>query len=194
MNENPPTSSHTFFGQEGSSHDLVPSSVIAAVPAARAEAEEASRALRLNFLDDASVLWMLEQRQADQQNAGSNAAGCLSGLLISVAGIGGWAFWDLVAAEKPKSFQIAAIAGPAVLAVLGLVILVWAMRREVKDRTRVNARVRARAYRKIVAVARKGGADIPRMYPYYGLYATSRTFHPDAPEAPGKPEAGRSYE
>ena len=63
-------------------------------------------------------------------------------------------------------------------------------RPSLRDPSMRNVRIRARRYREIAGIARSGGADIPAAYPYYGMYASSRKFFPDAPELP-TPDQGR---
>lgn len=171
-----------FVDDGGVVHELVPSSVIAAVPAARQAAEQYGREVHFNFLDDKAVLWLLCQRSQDTSKAG--VLGCLFTLPLFVFTAGAWPFWDLVIAEKPRPFQVGFIIAD-VLLVCGLLIAMYLLRRRsLRDETNRNMRCRARLYRKIVGIARRGGADIPSLYPHYGMYATSRKFFPDAPERP----------
>jgi hypothetical protein len=103
---------------------------------------------------------------------------------LLVFGVGAWPFWDLVASQKSRQFQIGFVVVDALI-VCGLIIGAYlARRRTLLDPVVRNVRCRARLYRKIVGIARKGGADIPRLYPYYGMYATSRKFFPEAPDRP----------
>ncbi|MFE0175281.1 hypothetical protein ACFWZ2_23470 [Streptomyces sp. NPDC059002] len=171
-----------FTDDGGEPHDLVPGSVIAAVPAAREAAERYGREVRFDFLDDQAVLRMLYHRRRDTGKAG--VLGCLFTLPLFVFTAGAWPFWDLVASEKPRPFQIGFIAADAVI-VCGLLVSLYLLRRRsLLDETNRNMRCRARLYRKIVVLARNGGADVPTLYPHYGMYATSRKFFPEAPEHP----------
>ncbi|WP_328449520.1 hypothetical protein OG780_18270 [Streptomyces sp. NBC_00386] len=171
-----------FVDDRGTVHDMVPSEVIAAVPAAQAAAERFGREVRFDFLDDRAVHWMLFQRRQDTEKA--SVLGCLAAIPLFVFGFGAWPFWDLVASGKSRQFQIAFIAVDALIVCASLVGTYLVRRRSLLDPTDRNVRCRARLYRKIAAIARQGGADVPRLYPYYGMYATSRTFYPDAPERP----------
>ncbi|MER6628863.1 hypothetical protein ABT301_11545 [Streptomyces sp. NPDC000987] len=171
-----------FVDDQGTAHDMIPASVIAAVPEAKAAAERYGQEVRFDFLDDRAVHWMLHQRREDTEKGG--LLGCLLAVPILVLGVGAWPFWDLVASEKPRSFQIAFIVVDALLLIAitgGLFLL---RLRDLRQKTIRNTRCRARVYRKIVGIARRGGADIPRLYPYYGMYATSRKFFPEAPDRP----------
>ncbi|AWW38227.1 hypothetical protein ADL00_25415 [Streptomyces sp. AS58] len=171
-----------FVDDQGMTHTMVPSAAIAAVPAARAAAERHGREVRFDFLDDRAVHWMLYQRREETSKAG--AQGCLLAVPVFVLGFGAWPFWDLVASQKSREFQIGFVVVDALLLlVLGGLILLWRLR-DLRDESLRNTRCRARLYRKIVGIARSGGADIPRLYPYYGMYATSRKFFPEAPDRP----------
>ncbi|MFH8973034.1 hypothetical protein [Streptomyces sp. NPDC017890] len=172
----------TFVDDQGTVHNMVPASVVAAVPAAKDAAERFGREVRFDFLDDEVVQWMLFQRREDTEKA--SLLGCLLVVPLFVFGVGAWPFWDLVASQKSRQFQITFIAVDAFI-VCGAIIAGYLVRRRtLLDPVVRNVRCRARLYRKIVGVARKGGADIPRTYPYYGMYASSRKFFPEAPERP----------
>ena len=177
-----------FMGDDGGVHDMVPSSVIAAVPEAKAAAERYGREVRFDFLDDHSVHWLLLHRWED--NRKWRVRGCLASIPLFVFAAGAWPFWDLVASQKPRSFQIAFICAHALI-VLGMIVGLYLWRRpSLRDPSMRNVRIRARRYREIAGIARSGGADIPAAYPYYGMYASSRKFFPDAPELP-TPDQGR---
>jgi hypothetical protein len=171
-----------FVDDQGTVHNTVPSSVIDAVPAAKEAAERYGREVRFDFLDDQAVHWMLFQRREDTEK--STVLGCILAIPIFVLGVGAWPFWDLVASEKSRQFQIAFIAVDALLLVACTVPLFLLRLRDLREKTIRNTRCRARLYRQIVGIARRGGADIPRLYPYYGMYATSRKFFPEAPDRP----------
>ncbi|MEF9905631.1 hypothetical protein [Streptomyces sp. P9-A2] len=90
----------------------------------------------------------------------------------------------MIASQKTRQFQIAFIVVDALI-VGALILGAYLMRRRtLLDPVIRNVRCRARLYRKIAGIARRGGADIPRLYPYYGMYATSRKFFPEAPDRP----------
>ncbi|MGW5007378.1 hypothetical protein [Streptomyces parvulus] len=172
----------TFVDDQGVVHNMVPGSVVAAVPSAKEAAERYGREVRFDFLDDRAVHWMLFQRREDTEKG--SFLGCALAIPLIVFGVGAWPFWDLVASEKSRQFQIAFIAVDALVVCVSILAVYLVRRRSLLDPVVRNVRCRARLYRKIVGVARKGGADIPRMYPYYGMYATSRKFFPEAPERP----------
>ncbi|WP_406474647.1 hypothetical protein [Streptomyces sp. NBC_01615] len=171
-----------FVDDQGTAHDMIPSSVIAAVPAAKAAAERYGREVRFDFLDDRAVHWMLFQRREETEK--SSLQGCLLAFPIFIFGVGAWPFWDLVASERSRQFQIGFIVVDALLLVATTAPLFLSRLRDVREKTLRNTRCRARLYREIVGIARRGGADIPRLYPYYGMYATSRKFFPEAPDRP----------
>jgi hypothetical protein len=171
-----------FMGDDGGVHNMVSSSVIAAVPAARTAAEKYGREVRFDFLDDKAVHWLLFHRWED--NRRWRKRGCLASVPLFVFAFGAWPFWDLVASEKSRTFQIAFVAADASI-VIGLLVGLYLWRRpSLRNPSLRNVRIRARRYREIVSIARRGGADIPVTYPYYGMYASSRKFFPDAPELP----------
>lgn len=171
-----------FMGDDGGVHDMVSSSVIAAVPAAKAAAERYGRELHFDFLDDRAVHGLLFHRWED--NRKWRGRGCLASIPLFIFAAGAWPFWDLVASQKSRPFQIAFICADALI-VVGLLVGLYLWRRpSLRDPSLRNVRIRARRYREIAGVARRGGADIPATYPYYGMYASSRNFFPDAPELP----------
>ncbi|MFD3732774.1 hypothetical protein [Streptomyces sp. NPDC058632] len=172
----------TFVDDQGTVHSMVRSSAVAAVPQAKAAAEAYGREVRFDFLDDSAVHWMLFQRREDTEKAG--LLGCLFTVPLFVFGAGAWPFWDLVASQKSRQFQIAFIVAEALILCALIVGAYLVRRRSLLDPVVRNVRCRARLYRKIVGIARKGGADIPRLYPYYGMYATSRKFFHEAPDRP----------
>lgn len=156
----------TFVDDQGAVHNMVSSSVIAAVPAARAAAERYGREVRFDFLDDRAVHWMLFQRREDTEKA--SVLGCLLALPMIVFGFGAWPFWDLVASQKSRHFQIAFIVVDALIVCGALMGTYLLRRRSLIDQTIRNVRCRARLYRKIVGIARQGGADIPVFTPTTG--------------------------
>ncbi|GAA3108982.1 hypothetical protein GCM10010449_34550 [Streptomyces rectiviolaceus] len=171
-----------FVDDGGAVHDLIPASVIATVPAAREAAERHGREVDFDFLDDTAVLRLLFHRSQDTSKAG--VLGCLFALPLCVFVAGAWPFWDLVASSKPRPFQIGFIVAD-VLIVCGLLLAMYLLRRRsLLDVSNRNMRCRVRLYRKIVVIARNGGADVPLLYPHYGMYASSRKFFPGAPELP----------
>jgi hypothetical protein len=171
-----------FVDDQGTVHEMVPSSVIAAVPAAKVAAERFGREVRFDFLDDRAVHWLLFQRREETEV--TTFQGCLLAIPIFVFGFGAWPFWDLVASQKSQQFQIAFIVVDALLLCATMLSIIRARLRDVRNQTLRNTRCRVRLYRKIVGIARRGGADIPSLYPYYGMYATSRKFFPEAPDRP----------
>ncbi|RZU16930.1 hypothetical protein [Streptomyces sp. BK239] len=174
-----------FMGDDGGVHEMVPAAAIIGVPEAKAAAERYGREVRFDFLDDRAVHWLLFYRWED--NRKWRGRGCLAGILMSVLAIFPWPYWDLVVSQKPRPFRIAFLCVTAML-VFGLLVGLYLWRRpSLLDPSLRNVRIRARRYRKIVGIARRGGADIPPMYPYYGMYASSRKFFPDAPELPVPP-------
>ncbi|MBC2900769.1 hypothetical protein [Streptomyces cupreus] len=177
-----------FMGDDGGVHDMVSSSVIAAVPAAKAAAERYGRELHFDFLDDRAVHALLFHRWED--NRKWRGRGCLASIPLFIFAAGAWPFWDLVASQKSRSFQVAFICADALI-VVGLLAGLYLWRRpSLRDPSLRNVRIRARRYREIAGIARRGGADIPATYPYYGMYASSRKFFPDAPELPAPESDG----
>ncbi|WP_406332131.1 hypothetical protein [Streptomyces sp. NBC_00203] len=171
-----------FVDDQGTTHNMVSSSVIAAVPAAKAAAESYGREVHFDFLDDQAVHRLLFHRWED--NRKWRGRGCLASIPLFVFGVGAWPFWDLVASQKSRSFQITFIGADALI-VVGMLVGLYLWRRpSLRDPSLRNVRIRARRYREIAGIARRGGADIPATYPYYGMYAASRKFFPDAPELP----------
>lgn len=182
MSNQPGLAFGKFMGDDGGVHDMVSSSVIAAVPAAKAAAERYGRELRFDFLDDKAVHGLLFHRWED--NRKWRGRGCLASVPLFVFGAGAWPFWDLVASQKSRPFQITFICADTLI-IVGLLVGLYLWRRpSLRDPSLRNVRIRARRYREIAGIARRGGADIPATYPYYGMYASSRKFFPDAPELP----------
>ncbi|MEK8171325.1 hypothetical protein NKH77_23365 [Streptomyces sp. M19] len=136
--------------------------------------------MRLDFLDDKAVLWMLDQRYVD--SAQRQFIGFAIGGPLVLAAFALWPFWALVASQKSTQFQM--VAGAAAALVLGTLLLLLCVKgaRATFDPGRRNVRTRAKVYREIVATARRNGADIPGDYPYYsyGIFAASRKFDPEA--------------
>lgn len=174
-----------FVDDSGTEHELVPASVIAAVPAAREAAEAYGRAVRFDFLDDRAVHRLLVQRRGDTEKG--SLVGCFLAVPLFVFGVGAWPFWDLVASQRPRPFQLAFFCVDALIILASLFAAYRLRGPDAADPALRNMRCRVRLYRKIVGIARRGGADIPRLYPYYGMYATSRKFFPEAPELPIPP-------
>lgn len=182
MRENHENRKKEFFGDDGRSHTLIPAATIIAVPEAKAEAERAGQQVRIDFLDDEAVLWMLEQRHLDA--ADRRTGGTVLGLALGISIIGLGVFWVGVASQKSQRFELT-IALP-ITVIVAMLILFLARRnaRSLFDPKRRNVRIRARLYRKIAIKARKGGADIPLRYPHYGMYAAARKFFPEADDLP----------
>ena len=85
-----------FIGRRGGDRaQLVPGEVVFAVPAAKALAEEAIRALRFDFLDDRAVLKMLRQRHDDE--LAMFDAGVKVGVPLAIVGFGAAVYWGGVA-------------------------------------------------------------------------------------------------
>ncbi|MEV6796465.1 hypothetical protein AB0M87_31790 [Streptomyces sp. NPDC051320] len=189
MSEQQGLSVGQFMGDDGGVHQVVSSSVIAAVPAAKAAAEKFGRDVRFDFLNDKAVHGLLAQRWED--NRKGRLVGCVASLPLAAFTLGAWPFWDLVASQRPRAFQIAFVCVDALI-VIGLMLGLYLWRRPtLHDPSLRNMRCRVRLYREIAGIARRGGADIPTTYPYYGMYASSRRFFPDAPEL-SIPESGES--
>lgn len=172
-----------FIGRRGSDPTrLVPGRLIAAVPAAKARAEQLGRELRFDFLDDRAVLNMLRLRHRDEEamfNAGLKIGGPLAIVLFG-AGI----YWGGVAQYwESSSARSGFLAVAAAVTLLLLALYVRAAMKHWGDPARQNLRARARAYRELAHLARKEGADIPAHYPHYGPYPFAATFHPEVDEA-----------
>ncbi|MFG2806921.1 hypothetical protein [Streptomyces massasporeus] len=179
MNENEELKEWEFIGRRGGDvATLVGGSVIAAVPEAQREAEEARRELRFDFLDDRAVLDLLRRRHEDEEDMFK--AGAVHGTPLALVGFGAVLYWAAVA-----QYWEAAAPRNAYLAVAAVVLLtqVFFFVRSAKshwgDPVRQNLRARAVAYRKIAHIARRGGADIPAHYPHYGPYPFAATFRPE---------------
>ncbi|MFE7069841.1 hypothetical protein ACFU96_07115 [Streptomyces sp. NPDC057620] len=182
-----------FVGRRGGDRvRLVPAEVIAAVPEARAMAQQASSDLRFDFLDDSAVLRMLRLRHADEE--AMFGAGFRIGVPLAIVGFGAAVYWGGAAqyweSGRAQALYLAA-AGAGVLALL--VIYVRAAMAHWGDPVRQNLRARARKYREVAHTARRGGAEIPAHYPHYGPYPFAANFHPEAEEEVHEPEdEGRS--
>jgi hypothetical protein len=125
---------------------------------------------------------MLFQRRDDTAKGG--LLGCLLAVPILIFGVGARPFWDLVASERSRLFQTAFMVVDALLLTTITVGIFLLRLRDLREKAIRNTRYRARLYREIVGIARRGGADISRLYPYYGMYATLRKFFPEAPDRP----------
>ncbi|WP_328554098.1 MULTISPECIES: hypothetical protein [unclassified Streptomyces] len=181
-----------FIGRRGGEPArLVPGDVIAAVPEARRLAEDASREVAFDLLDDGAVLQMLRLRHQDEREMFN--AGLRTGVPLACVGFGAAVYWGGVAQywESSRSQLVyLAVAGAAVIALLALWIRAAAT--HWGDPARQNLRARARKYRDVAHVARKGGADIPAHYPHYGPYPFAATYRPDADEVRFPDGEGRS--
>ncbi|MGW0530961.1 hypothetical protein [Streptomyces sp. NPDC003032] len=174
-----PLGEREFIGRRGGDVvTLVGGDVIAAVPEARRAAEEARQELRFDFLDDRAVLALLRRRYRDEE--AMFRAGLGHGMPLALVGFGAAIYWGGVAQywETPT-------ARTTYLAVAGAVVaaqLFFFVRSAVShwgDPVRQNVRARARRYREIAHLARRGGAEVPAHYPHYGPYPFAAKFHPD---------------
>ncbi|MGW0996717.1 hypothetical protein ACWD5V_26205 [Streptomyces sp. NPDC002523] len=172
-----------FVGRRGGEPTrLVPGEVIAAVPGAKALAEQSGRELRFDFLDDRAVLRMLRLRHQDEVALFN--AGLKTGLPLALIGFGAAVYWGGVVQYWESS--TARVVYAAVVAAVVLVLFALYIRTAAShwgDPVRQNLRARARRYRELAHLARSGGADIPAHYPHYGPYPFAANFHPEADEA-----------
>ncbi|WP_435283748.1 hypothetical protein [Streptomyces koelreuteriae] len=168
-----------FIGRRGGDVvTLVSGSVIASVPEANRAAEEAGRELRFDFLDDHAVLSLLRRRHLDEQDMFH--AGLVHGMPLALVGSGAVLYWGGVAQywETPAA-RTAYLAVAAIVLVTQLFFFVRSARSHWGDPVRQNLRARARSYREIAHIARRGGAHIPAFYPHYGPYPFAATFRPE---------------
>ncbi|MET8898879.1 hypothetical protein [Streptomyces sp. NPDC004538] len=183
-----------FIGRRGGDVvTLVDSSVIAAVPEAKQSAEQARDELRFDFLNDAAVLDLLRRRHLDEEEMFK--AGFAHGVPLAIVGFGAAVYWGGVAryweTTTPRAVYLAAAA-----AVVGTQLFLFvrsATRHWWGDPARQNLRARARRYREIAHIARRGGAEVPAHYPHYGPYPFAAKFRPEA-DNPGLPETEGSDE
>ncbi|MFE3164292.1 hypothetical protein [Streptomyces sp. NPDC059224] len=172
-----------FVGRRGTDPvRLVPSEVIAAVPAARALAEKSGRELRFDFLDDGAVLRMLRLRHEDETamfNAGFKTGAPLAvvGFGAAVYGGGVVQYWE----SDTARLAYTAVAAAVVLTLLA--VFVRTASAHWGNPVRQNLRSRARGYRELAQLARRQGADIPAGYPHYGPYPFAATFRPEVDES-----------
>lgn len=168
-----------FIGRRGGEVvTLVSGSVIAAVPEARRAAEKAGQELRFDFLDDAAVLALLRRRHLDEEDMFK--AGFAHGVPLALVGFvaviywGGVAqYWETAAARTAYAAVAVAVVGAQLLFFVRSAMAQW------RDPVRQNLRARARKYREIAHIARRGGADVPAHYPHYGPYPFAANFHPE---------------
>lgn len=181
-----------FIGRRGGKPtQLVPGETIFAVPAARSLAEEASRELRFDFFDDHAVLRLLRLRHRDEEDLFD--AGFKMGVPLALVGFGAAVYWGGVAQywESGTSRTVYLAAAAAIVTGL-LVTFVRTAVRQWGDPVRQNLRARARKYRELAHVARKGGADVPAFYPHYGPYPFAAKFRPDVADLELTDEEGRT--
>lgn len=176
-----------FIGRRGGDVvTLVDGSVIAAVPEAKRSAEEARRELQFDFLDDAAVLDLLRRRHLDEEDMFQ--AGFAHGVPLAVVGFGAALYWRGVASywetATPRTVFLAVV---AVVVGTQFFFFMRSAMRHWGDPVRQNLRARARKYREIAHIARRGGAEIPAHYPHYGPYPFAAKFHPDV-DASGRSE------
>ncbi|MGW0628162.1 hypothetical protein ACWCQN_31970 [Streptomyces sp. NPDC001984] len=179
MSDNHEFGKREFIGRRGGEVvTLVGGSVIAAVPEAKRAAEKAGRELRFDFLDDRAVLTMLRRRHLDEEDMFK--AGFAHGVPLALVGFaaaiywGGVAqYWETAAARTVYLAVAVAVVGTQLFFFVRSAMLHWG------DPVRQNLRARARKYREIAHIARRGGADIAAHYPHYGPYPFAATFHPE---------------
>lgn len=182
-----------FIGRRGGEVvTLVGGSVISAVPEAKQAAEKARRELRFDFLDDRAVLALLHRRHSDEEDMFK--AGLVHGVPLALVGSGAtvyWGgvaqYWETSAARTVYLAVAAAVVGAQLFFFVRSAMSVWG------DPVRQNLRARARSYREIAHIARRGGADVPAHYPHYGPYPFAAKFHPEVGDL-GQPEGFESSE
>ncbi|MDX2542534.1 hypothetical protein ACOT81_18965 [Streptomyces sp. WI04-05B] len=168
-----------FVGRRGGEVvTLVGGSVLSTVPEAKQAAEKAHRELRFDFLDDRAVLDLLHRRHDDEEDM--FRAGLVHGVPLALVGSGAAVYWGGVAqywetsAARTVYLAIAAVVvGTQFLFFVRAALSVWG------DPVRQNLRARARGYREIAHIARRGGADVPAHYPHYGPYPFAAKFRPE---------------
>ncbi|MER5913465.1 hypothetical protein ABT124_23980 [Streptomyces sp. NPDC001982] len=179
MSDNVEFGQWEFIGRRGGEVvTLVGSSVIAALPEAKRAAEEAGRELRFDFLDDGAVLGMLRRRHLDEEDMFK--AGFAHGVPLALVGFGAaiyWGgvaqYWETAAARIVYLAAVAAVVGTQLFFFVRSAMAHWG------DPVQQNLRARARKYREIAHIARRGGADVPAHYPHYGPYPFAAKFHPE---------------
>ncbi|SEE77412.1 hypothetical protein [Streptomyces sp. Ag109_O5-10] len=181
-----------FVGRRGAEATrLVPGEVIAAIPAAKAFAERSGNELRFDFLDDRGVLHMLRLRHEDEVALFN--AGFKIGVPLALVGFGTAVYWG-GAVQFWESGTARLVYAAAACAVVLLLLAVFFRTAALHwgNPVRQNLRARARAYRELAHLARKGGADVPAHYPHYGSYPFAATFRPEVDEAETVDEEGLS--
>ncbi|MEU6555656.1 hypothetical protein ABZ915_36220 [Streptomyces sp. NPDC046915] len=179
MRENSDFGEWEFIGRRGGDVvTLVGGSVIAAVPEAKQAAEEAEREFRFDFLDDRAVLALLRRRHIDEEDMFK--AGLVHGLPLALVGFAAVIYWGGVA-QYWETAAARAVYLAAVAAVVGtqLFFFVLSAMSHWGDPVQQNLRARARKYREIAHIARRGGADVPAHYPHYGPYPFAANFRPE---------------
>ncbi|CAL9552463.1 hypothetical protein [Streptomyces sp. enrichment culture] len=169
-----------FIGRRGGDVvTLVGGSVIAAVPEARHAAERARNELRFDFLDDDAVLALLRTRHEDEEDM--FRAGCAHGIPLAFVGLSAVVYWGGVAQYwETTANRTLYLAAAAVVVGIQIFFFLRSARNHWGDPVRQNLRARARKYREIAHIARRGGAGVPAHYPHYGPYPFAARFHPDA--------------
>ncbi|MEH0423990.1 hypothetical protein [Streptomyces sp. B21-083] len=168
-----------FIGRRGGDVvTLVGGSVLSTVPEAKQAAEKAGRELRFDFMDDRAVLDLLHRRHDDEEDMFK--AGLVHGVPLALVGSGATVYWGGVAqywetgtARTVYLAITAAVVGTQLLLFIRSALSVWG------DPVRQNLRARARGYREIAHIARRGGADVPAHYPHYGPYPFAANFRPE---------------
>ncbi|WP_399941749.1 hypothetical protein ACGH52_22150 [Streptomyces sp. BBFR25] len=180
-----------FIGRRGGEVvTLIRGSVIAAVPEARQAAERAGEEVRFDFLDDDAVLALLRSRHEDEEDM--FRAGFAHGVPLAFVGLGAVLYWGGVAQywETAAHRTIYLAVATAVVGIQFFFFLRSAMAHW-GDPVRQNLRARARKYREVAHIARRGGAGIPAHYPHYGPYPFAARFHPEADTAVRSESEGR---
>lgn len=167
-----------FIGRRGGDvATLVGGSVIASVPEAKRAAENAGQELRFDFLNDLAVLTLLRRRHDDEEDMFK--AGLVHGMPLALVGFGAAIYWGGVAQYWEGAARAVYLA--AAVAVVGTQLFFF-LRSAIShwgDPVQQNLRARARSYREIAHIARRGGADVPAHYPHYGPYPFAAKFHPE---------------
>ncbi|MCH5676635.1 hypothetical protein [Streptomyces gilvus] len=181
-----------FVGRRGGERArLVPGEVIAASSSAKSLAEQASKELRFDFLDDRAVLRMLRLRHEDE--VAMFNAGLKIGVPLAIIGFGAAVYWGgVVQYWGSNTARTGYAAGAIVVVVVLAAIYVRTAVAHWGDPVRQNLRARARKYRELAHLARREGADVPARYPHYGPYPFAANFHPQVDEAQFNDRKGHS--
>ncbi|MBZ6248521.1 hypothetical protein KVH27_08875 [Streptomyces olivaceus] len=169
-----------FIGRRGGDVvTLVGGLVIAAVPEARHAAARARDELRFDFLDDDAVLALLRRRHEDEEDM--FRAGFAHGIPLAFVGLSAVLYWGGVAQYWETAVnRTVYLAVAAVVVGIQIFFFLRSAMNHWGDPVRQNLRARARKYREIAHIARRGGARVPAHYPHYGPYPFAARFHPEA--------------